>query len=338
MRRLIRALSLIAVAFAVAACDTPQNYMQNTGGPAARSLANLGWEALVPFIAATVVTWALIVWLALRRRGTLDEHAPLEADPGRRWIVIGGIAIPVAVLLILFISMLDSLAAFPMAHASGTAPEIRVRGRQWWFDAEYHPRGEGQNVHVPGEIHIPVGRPVEIELQSEDVIHSFWIPKLHGKMDLVPGQRNFIRIEASQPGRYEGECAEYCGAQHAHMRFAIIAEPPQKYRAWLAHQRASAAAPSNYQAAHGREVFMSSACPICHTIRGTPAQGRVGPELTHVGSRKRIAGDAFENNTANLAAWITSAQSMKPGSQMPNFTQFSGPDLQALTAYLRGLR
>src|SRR5690606_32519715 len=187
MRSHSRAL-VLTLALAVAGCDSPQNYMGDTGGPAAEQLANLGWQALLAFGAATLITWGLILWVALRRRGTLAEHAPIDADHGQAWILIGGVAIPFVVLAVLFISMLDSLAAFPMHHSGASnRPDIRLTGQQWWFEAEYGPGPGSHQVFVPTEIYIPVGRPIEIELQARDVIHSFWIPKLHGKVDLVPG-------------------------------------------------------------------------------------------------------------------------------------------------------
>lgn len=333
-----RALAL-TLALMVVGCDSPQNYMDNTAGPAAQQLANLGWQALLAFGAATLITWGLILWVALRRPGTLAEHASIDSNHGQAWILIGGVAVPFVVLAVLFISMLDSLAAFPMLNSSeSNRPDIRLTGQQWWFEAEYGPGPGSRQVFVPTEIYIPVGRPIDIELQTRDVIHSFWIPKLHGKVDLVPGISNRIRILASRPGTYEGQCAEYCGMQHAQMRLRVIALPEQDYASWLARQREPASEPTTDAARHGREVFMSAACPLCHTVRGTGAHGRLGPDLTHLATRQRIAGGAFRNDTANLQAWITHAQSMKPGSRMPNLTEFSGTDLQALSAYLQSLR
>jgi cytochrome c oxidase subunit 2 len=317
----IRHAHCVVLAASLAACSkAPQNYMAGTGSAAAETFSRLGWQALIAFIVATVITWILIVWLALRRRGTLAEHAPVDSTGNQSWILIGGFAIPFAVLLILFISMLDSFAASPMHMGAQHGPEIRVTGQRWWFKAEYQPGAGNMQVSAPTEIHVPVGRPVEIELRSVDVIHSFWIPKLQGKVDLVPGLINHVRIEAREPGVYQGQCAEFCGMQHAQMRLQVVAQSESDYQSWLARQREVAAVPVDDLARRGQGVFMSAACPVCHQVRGTPAHGTVGPDLTHVGSRRRIAGGAFENNTANLAAWITHAQSMKPGSQMPDLT------------------
>jgi cytochrome c oxidase subunit 2 len=230
------------------------------------------------------------------------------------------------------------MSAFPMEHAEPGRPDIRVIGRQWWWDAIYEMGEVNDRVHVATELHIPVGRPVEIALETRDVIHSFWVPKLHGKVDLVPGQVNHIRIQADRAGVYRGQCAEFCGMQHANMVILIVAEPMDDFEAWLAHQRKPAAPPDSEAARRGRMLFEQRACVTCHAVRGTPALATVGPDLTHVGSRRRIAGGMLENNVANLHAWVTHAQSLKPGSQMPNVTQFTGRELHDLVDYLRSLR
>ena len=345
MRRLVLS---IATACVLAGCASPQDYM-HAAGPAARGLASLGWLTLAAFSAASIVVWVLILWIVMRRRGTLDTHAPIDADGGQRWILIGGFAIPVAVLAIVFISTLQTLRAYPMACLDPTVPStdalciagvplIRVTGQQWWFEAEYLFDPPALNITAPTEIHIPVGRPVDIELRTRDVIHSFWVPKLHGKVDLVPGMTNRIRIQADRPGLYQGECGEYCGAQHAKMRLQVIADTADQFQAWLVAQRAAVVQPTSEEAAQGREVFERGACAACHTVRGTAAHGQVGPDLTHVASRRYIAGGTLENNTANLAAWVTHAQSLKPAAQMPDLTEFTGTQLRALVAYLQSLK
>jgi cytochrome c oxidase subunit II len=325
------------VAMGLAACEGPQNYMKDTG-PAASGLASLGWFVLIVFGAATICVLLLIAWFAVRRRGTLDWHAPIDSTEGQRWIVVGGVFVPVIVLAVIFVGALHSMRAYPMAHHEGVTPEIRVTGRQWWFNAEYLDAGTQGRVSVPTELHIVTGRPIDIELVTRDVIHSFWVPKLHGKVDLVPGMQNMIRIEADRPGEYAGECGEYCGVQHANMRLQIVAQTQEQYAAWLRNQRAEAREPTTPEQSRGRDVFMAAACPLCHAVRGTPALGDVGPDLTHVGSRKRIAGGMLVNNRANLQAWITHAQSLKPGSQMPDLATFDGEQLNALAAYLQSLQ
>src|SRR4029079_2450118 len=254
-----------------------------------------------------------------RRRGTLLEHLPWDAPGDRRWIVIGGFTIPVIVLSTIFVVMLRSMAAFPMGDGemSLKPADVHVTGHQWWWEIEYTEGGVDGHVVTANELHIPTGRPVDIELRAHDVIHSFWVPRLHGKVDLVPGLVNRIRIQADRAGVYRGECAEYCGPQHAHMILLVQSDSPSDFDGWLAHQRQPAAAPAGAAAQRGQQVFMNNACSLCHTVRGTTARGLVGPDLTHIGSRKGLAANAYPNTTAYLAAWVTHAQSLKPNAQMP---------------------
>ena len=341
----MRARSYLRVAVAAcggltaAGCSTPQNYMIGTGGVGARAAAWLGWQAIIAFCAATLVTWAFLLWFALRRRGRLSEHEPIDINQGQAWILIGGFLVPIAVLIFLFAEMMVVLASEPAAKPADPAPDIVVSGQQWWWNATYRFKGHPDlSVSLPTEIHIPVGRPMTVEVVSRDVMHSFWVPKLNGKIDLVPGLRNYEVLEATRPGTYLGQCAAFCGEQHANMKFRVIAQRPQAYEAWLAHQRAPAAAPESQQAMRGERVFMMGACSLCHTIRGTPARGAVGPDLTHLASRTTIAGGMLPNDTADLEAWVTHAQSLKPGTPMPNLPQFRGDDLRALVTYLQTLK
>jgi cytochrome c oxidase subunit 2 len=337
MRRPFDIPFLLACA-ALAGCHQPQNYL-TPAGPAARRLANLGVPTLILFCVITGLMWLLVLVVALRRRGTLDTRDTREAPGGKRWILFGGFIFPAVVLTGLFIGMLHVLNNFPMDAASCKLPTIKVVGHQWWFEAHYMEPGHPDlTVVSPTEVHIPVGQPVDIELVTRDVIHSFWLPKLHGKVDLIPGQENHVRLTADAPGVYQGECAEYCGPEHANMRVQVVAEERDRFDAWLTHQRSEAATPTNAQALHGRDVFMSGPCATCHTIRGTAALGAIGPELTHVASRRRIAGGMLENNTANLEAWVTHAQSLKPDAKMPDLPEFNGDDLRALVAYLQSLQ
>jgi cytochrome c oxidase subunit 2 len=188
------------------------------------------------------------------------------------------------------------------------------------------------------EIHLPVGRPMNIQLESQDVIHSFWVPRLHGKVDLIPQVVNRIRIQADEAGTYRGQCAEFCGPQHAHMILQVVAEPPADYQQWLQHERQPAPAPAGAELVRGQQLFESNACVLCHTIRGTHARGKVGPDLTHFGRRLGVAANMMPNDIASVAAWITHAQSLKPDARMPTITAFTGPEIRALTSYLRSLR
>jgi cytochrome c oxidase subunit 2 len=339
MRRLLLVLSSVAAMLAAAACSGVQPIFA-PGGPQARSIADLGWFVLIIFSAVSVIMWALIFWIASRRRGTLAEHAPYDAPSDKRWIVIGGFLIPAAILCLIFVATLKTMRMFPMGdheiHAG--PPAITITGHQWWWQIEYQIGGVNQHVVDANELHIPAGEPVDIALRTRDVIHSFWIPRLHGKVDLVPGFDNRIRIQADQPGLYRGECGEYCGPQHAHMILLVDVQAPADFDAWLAQARQPAAAPADAFATRGQQVFMSSACVLCHTIRGTNAQGLVGPDLTHFGRRRGVASNSYPNSTAYLESWVTHAQTMKPNAQMPDITAFTGDDLRALVAYLEGLK
>jgi cytochrome c oxidase subunit 2 len=338
-RRVAIGAVALGVVLLCAACAGPQDYMRGAN-PAARDIASFGWWVLISFSVAAAIVWLLLMRIALRdESGSFAAHAPAEEEKGRPWILIGGLGIPAVVFLTFFALMFAPMRASPSHQHADQHADIRITGRQWWFDAEYLGARPDLAVHVPTELHIPVGRPIDIELVTRDVIHSFWIPKLKGKVDLVPGQVNHVRIMADRPGRYRGECGEFCGVQHAHMRLEIVAEPPDYFQAWLEGQRAPAQPSySSDEVARGHDVFLSAACALCHTIRGTDARGSVGPDLTHVGGRARIAGGSFENTPANLAAWIADAQSLKPGAQMPSMRQLSGSDLRALVAYLQSLR
>jgi cytochrome c oxidase subunit 2 len=339
MRRLLLVLSSLATALTAAACRGVQP-MLAPGGPQARSIADLGWFVLIIFSAVTVIMWALIFWVAARRRGTLAEHAPYDAPSDKRWVVIGGFLIPATILATIFVVTLGTMRAFPMGDDEMHAgpPAITVTGHQWWWEIEYQIGAVNQHVVDANELHLPAGTPIDIALRTRDVIHSFWVPRLHGKVDLVPGFDNRIRIQADQPGLYRGECGEYCGPQHAHMILLVDVQPQSEFETWLAQARRPAAAPDNPFATRGQQVFMSSACVLCHTIRGTGAQGLVGPDLTHLASRKGLASNAYPNSTAYLESWVTHAQTMKPNAQMPDITAFTGDDLRALVAYLESLK
>jgi len=269
----------------------------------------------------------------------LTTHQPWNTGGGQRWILIGGFAIPFIVLSGVFVFAMERMNDFPLRDDKVQgSPEIVVAGHQWWWEIQYVGGPPNQQFTTANEIHIPVGRPVDIALESRDVIHSFWVPELHGKVDLIPGQTNFIRIEASRPGNYTGECGEYCGAEHARMRLLVVADPPEAYEAWKNAQLKPAAPPTDEEAARGEQVFLGTACALCHKVRGTPAGGLIGPDLTHMASRQGIGANYYQNNIANLEAWVTHAQSLKPAAVMPNLTEYNGTDLRALVAYLRQLK
>ncbi|HET9742628.1 MAG TPA: cytochrome c oxidase subunit II [Terriglobales bacterium] len=335
------ALTTIGLTLLLASCDVPRSTL-NPAGPAAEKLANLEWLMIFIFLCVTFFMWVLIMWAMKRtRRGNFSEHAPIDIGGGQGWVTFGGFLFPFIVLTFLFVVGLRAMSSFPMGDNEKTEepkPDILVIGHQWWWEAHYLQGGVDQHFTTANEFHIPVGKPVDIALESTDVIHSFWVPKLHGKVDLVPGQVNYIRIQADKPGNYGGTCAEYCGAQHAHMELLVVAQTPEDYQAWYQHQLQPGAEPTDPEAVHGKEVFLAGPCILCHTVRGTSAGGTVGPDLTHLASRQYIAANAFQNNKANLEGWVTHAQTMKPDAEMPNLSFFTGTDLRSLVAYLQQLQ
>ena len=342
---LLGVASLAILTFA--GCRTVQSTF-NTHGPAAHRIAGLSEFITIVFIAITIVMWILFAIALKKQGGTLAEHAPIEIGGGQMWIALGGILVPLIVLTVIFVLGLGLLRDFPIhgmhgasAHAAmahSMKPEIKITGHQWWWEIEYLNDDLTQQFTTANELHLPIGRPINIEVETRDVMHSFWVPALHGKVDLIPGQPNYIRLEAAEPGEYAGQCAEFCGAEHSKMRILAIAQAPDEYSAWLEGQRKTAADPVDAHAKSGQQIFLSGPCSMCHQVRGTIAGGRVAPDLTHIGSRKMIAANVYQNNDAYLEAWITHAQSLKPEAQMPNLTQFSGEQLRDLVAYLRQLQ
>jgi cytochrome c oxidase subunit 2 len=305
----------------------------HTFGAAADREAQLGWILLV--IASVVVLVVSALVLAGVRRGG-PAAAPVERrEEGVRWIVIGGIVVPTVVLAAVFVLTIQTQAAVA-APARAPRLTVQVTGHQWWWEVQYLDRSPSRIATTANEIHIPVGRPVRIEIVTGDVIHSFWVPQLAGKTDLIPGQRNVTWLEADTAGTYRGACAEYCGAEHARMALTVVAERPAAFRAWLDHQLEPAAAPPDSLAAAGQGVFAGSACALCHTVRGTPAGGRLGPDLTHLAARGTIAAGTLPNTPGDLMAWIVGPQAFKPGTIMPAVPLRPG-ELQALVAYLRSL-
>ncbi|UWZ86676.1 cytochrome c oxidase subunit II [Occallatibacter riparius] len=346
-RRVLSVFATAAMLVALAGCHTVQSTF-DPHGPAAERISHLSLFMTVLFLVITAIMWLLFAIAFYKRRGDLTEHAPIDTGGGEMWIAVGGIAIPLIVLSVLFVWGLALLRAFPihgmhggpshamMAHSM--KPAILIVGHQWWWEIHYLSDDPSMEVTTANELHLPVGKPVNIRLETRDIMHSFWVPALHGKVDLIPGQPNYLRIEAAQPGEYQGQCAEYCGAEHARMRILAIAQTPNEYEAWLAGQRQPGNEPATEAAKAGQKIFLAGPCSMCHTVRGTQAGGNVAPDLTHIGSRQMIAANYYRNNDAYLEAWITHAQSLKPQTQMPNLTHFTGEQLADLTAYLRQLQ
>jgi cytochrome c oxidase subunit 2 len=293
-----------------------------------------------PMFATATVTFVLVVaalaWALLRRRSA-TEPRPDPRRERRVGLTVGVATAITTVVLFVFLVVDSTVGRATTATPGHGAIQIRVTGHQWWWEVQYRDSIAQRWATTANEIHIPVGRPVVLELRSTDVIHSFWPPNLSAKRDLIPGHDNSLWIEADRPGEYRGQCAEYCGYQHAKMAFLVVAEPPDSFASWLAQQRDTAATPADSLTRRGQEVFLGSACPMCHAVAGTPAGSRAGPDLTHLGGRRTIAAGTLPNTRGNLAGWIVNPQAIKPGAKMPP-NALSPDDLQALLAYLETLR
>jgi len=309
-------------------------------GPQAAHIAALWWITLgvCAFVFAAVI--AALAW-ALARAPRADATTAPESPPsaGERRVARGVVA-AVAISGVLLIALLVASIATDRALAQLSlvnAINIRVVAHQWWWDVVYDDPQPDRMFSTSNEIHVPVGRPVVVTLNAVDVIHSFWVPSLHGKKDLIPGRTATIQFRADRPGRYRGQCAEYCGLQHAFMAFEVVAVPSAEFDAWADAQRAPAAEPAQAAARRGRELFLSGSCMLCHAILGTSAGARKAPDLTHVASRARIAAGRLANTPKDLEDWITDPQKIMPGVNMSAHPLPEG-DLKALVAYLGTLK
>jgi cytochrome c oxidase subunit 2 len=252
-------------------------------------------------------------------------------------IVVTSTALTIAIL---FAFMVDSFLVGRGLTAELERKQgvnIEVTGHQWWWEVRYQDVDASSIFTTANEIHIPVGVPVTFSLKSTDVIHSFWVPNLHGKKDLIPGKISTIWLQADNPGVYRGQCAEFCGHQHAHMALWIFAESREQFDAWRRNQIQSAVSPANYSEQRGQQVFLTSACVMCHAINGTPAGANAGPNLTHLATRNTIAAATLPNDRDHLAQWVDDSQKIKPGNRMPP-NKFSPEDMQALLDYLQSLK
>jgi cytochrome c oxidase subunit II len=323
----------------VAGCAwEPTQSTLHPAGPAAAEIAWLWWIMFWTFTAVFLLVILLLACAILRgparslssedRRGGQAGTAPPLGRIG--FIVAGGILLPVAVLTPLFFFALNASASLNRRKEGHT---IRVTGHMWWWEVRY----PQQRIVTANEIHIPAGKPVRLELTSADVIHSFWVPRLHGKRDLIPGVDTVFWIQADEPGVYRGQCAEYCGTQHANMAFHVIALPPDAFDTWLARPTPYRLPPSLADEQRGFRVFLNAGCGQCHAIEGTRATGTAGPDLTRLGRREMIAAGMLPNTRGNLAGWIANPQAIKPGAKMPR-TYLAADDLLALVTYLESLQ
>lgn len=326
--------ALLGVSLSGCSTGKPMS-MFGTGGPYAGRISSLTWF-MIALAAAVFVAVIVTLWMGARRRRGESASDVDQSDPGTKFVVIGGAILPALVLLAVFIAAMSVTGVFP-PKARGDDLAIKVTGHQWWWGIDYKDPDSQREFSTANEMHIPVGRTVRVTLVSADVIHSFWVPQLQGKIDVIPGDTNEVRLFASKAGDYRGQCAEFCGAQHAHMAMHVIAEEPAAYQAWVESQR-QPAPPTDSLATAGQQIFATQACAVCHTVRGTDALGMVGPDLTHVGSRTTIAAGTLANTEGNLVAWIANAPLLKPGTRMPAMPQLNADQVRALASYLRSLR
>lgn len=321
-------IALAAVLISLAGCQGER--MQSSLHPsssAAAAVAQLWWVLLVILSLYSLAVFVLMLVAIFRPPPAEDVRPP---HGGRLFILLGGVILPAIILVPLLFYSLTTTAALRMPE---TGLKIRVVGHRWWWEVEY----PDHSIITANEIHIPAGEPVELELAAADVIHSFWTPQLHGKMDLLPGQTTSFWIEADRPGTYRGQCAEFCGLQHAHMAFVVEALPAEEFAGWVASHQEPGGQPDTAELQHGQQAFFRHGCAACHAIDGTPAAGRAGPDLTTIGSRQSIAAATLLNNEENLLAWIADPQAIKPGAKMPA-TQAEEEDLRGIVRYLQSLK
>ena len=326
---LSRGFRLVLVSmFLLSGCDGAQSALE-PAGRSAEKIANLFWW----MTAGAAVIWAAVVGLAAYS---------VRAAPGRKnrqaslMIIVGGAVAPTVVL-----SLLLAYGLSMMPEMLSPAPEgslkITVTGEQWWWRVSYE-SSNGEQIAMANEIHLPVGQPVEFRLESADVIHSFWIPSLGGKVDMIPGRQTRLKLEPTRTGVFRGACAEYCGSSHALMTFFVVVSSKDDFENWLGRQHEPAQSPVEPMAIAGEKLFLSNGCAACHTVRGTDAAGLVGPDLTHVGSRLSVGAGILPNNANDFMRWLTHNHTIKPEVLMPSFRMLPKEDLTALAAYLDGLQ
>jgi len=312
-------------------CGADQSITSPVTEPA-REIDTLWWAMFAGGMVIFAIVLGLLVLAYVRRRRSSD---PDRAERVSYAVILGGgMVAPVVLLAVLFAFVIRVMPAVSAPEPGSTSLTVEVTGHEWYWEVRY----PGTDAVTANEIHLPAGTPVRIVARTADVIHSFWVPRLNRKIDMIPGRTNSIELDVPKVGTYRGQCSEFCGLGHAEMAFEVIVQPPDAFRRWLDHEAQPAETPSGGAAAAGQEEFQSSSCADCHTIRGTPADGKVGPDLTHIGSRRTLAALTIPNTPGDLYQWITNPQGWKPGSRMPGFASLPASARRALVAYLEGLR
>jgi len=310
-------------------CAGPQSTLAPASAEA-ESISILFWTMTV----GAFLIWSTVSGLAFYALQVAPQSHNERLT--RRWVIGGGVIVPTLTLSVLLVFALRSLPGLLRPAPAGSM-RIDVVGSQWWWRFTY-PTSDGGSVEVANEVYLPVDEPVRFDLRSNDVVHSFWIPSLGGKVDMIPGHRTQISLRPQKTGTYRGVCAEYCGASHAHMAFDVVVTSRDDFDAWLSRQSQDAWKPTTDESVRGAEVFRESGCGACHTIRGTEADGTVGPDLTHVGSRVSLAAGAMDNTKAKLEHWIRHPSNIKPEVGMPGFHTLTSEEVELLATYLKGLK
>jgi cytochrome c oxidase subunit 2 len=319
-------LLLLILLPAVALADPPSPLIP--ASESASSIANLYWSIFGVALVIFLLVEGLLIYTLIRFRQKDPQVIPAKVH-GSTPLEIAWTAAPALILVMVFVLMVRTMAATAAPPSEGL--QIKVIGHQWWWEFQYPELG----ITTANELRIPVGEPVIVELTSNNVIHSFWIPQLAGKMDVVPGQTNSMWFQADQAGNYRGQCAELCGAQHANMNFMVIAQSAAEFNLWAEQQRAPR--PEALADSPGEQAFLTGQCIACHTIDGTTAQGKIGPNLTHFGSRQTIAGLVMNNTPENLALWLEDNQKFKPLNKMV-INELGRDEIEVLVQYLSNLK
>jgi len=332
-----RIAGAVLLAFILSGCSGVQSAL-DPKGPAAVELARLIWFFTVLCAIVWVLVMGTISAILLRHRQRRSDLLRIDQPEERMVSRVVISAVGATAFVLVALTLLSFFANRTLAGiAEDAGLTIRVTGHQWWWEVRYENAEPSRILTTANEIHIPAGEAVRLVLQSDDVIHSFWVPALHGKLDLIPGMVNTLTLRADKPGIYRGQCAEFCGAQHAHMATLVIAEPRAEFDAWYAEQLKPAVEPSSDEQRAGHDAFLNGPCVMCHRIQGTPAGAVTGPDLTHIGGRQTLAAGTLKMTRGNLAAWIADPQGIKPGSKMP-VMELDGDELNAIVAYLESLK
>jgi len=321
-------LLTLATCLATAGCGGVQSALSPSGYHADR-IASLFWW----MTGVALVIWALVIALAIYYAWRATGQRNRRRD---RWLILGGgVIFPTVTLTVLLVY---GLAMIPetVARAPEGSLQVDVTGEQWWWRVRY--AGPDGPIVLANEIRLPVGEPVQFRLGSDNVIHSFWVPSLGGKMDMIPGRVTWLTLRPERTGIFRGACAEYCGTSHGLMSFYVEVMEREAFDRWLAHQATPAMPMTNPDAARGAGLFLSNGCGACHTVRGTPATGTIGPDLTHVGGRLSLGAGILETNPDRIRDWLARTAHIKPGVHMPEFGMLPDADLRALAAYLHGLK